>query len=304
MNEILVSIIIPFFNAAVHFRDTLVSIQSQTFQHWECICVDDGSTDSSFHIASTLALSDRRFRIFSRPEHLPKGGNSCRNYGFEQARGQFIQWFDADDLMRPGMLERKAVVLKTDPSLDFVVSKIAEFVRGKIICKDYEMDSDNRVADFLAYKIHFLTPGPMFRRSFLLGRPLFSTQLKRHQEWEFFSRLLIEGCSYRVLNVYCSIRLIHAESINAVHHRKTLLERAYIKLYTVDVLNKNTGGKAVAILYQIFHRYMIWSIFHALVKLRFRRLQFFTRIFVEFSVGTLMNWAKGNSKSYASSRAS
>ncbi|MEJ5961304.1 glycosyltransferase family 2 protein [Pedobacter immunditicola] len=287
MNEILVSIIIPFFNAAAHFRDTLHSIQSQRFQNWECICVDDGSTDSSFHIASTMALSDQRFKIYTRPVQLPKGGNSCRNYGFEQARGQFIQWFDADDLMRPGMIERKAIELKADPALDFVVSKVADLIDGEVICKKYEMDSDNRIVDFLQYKIHFLTPGPMFRRSFLMGRPLFSVLLKRHQEWEFFSRLLIEGCSYRVLPVYCSIRIIHSESINATHQKKTLLERAYVKLYTVDVLNKNTQDKAVAVLYRIYHRYMLWSIFQSLVKFKFKELQFFTRIFVEFSFKSL-----------------
>jgi len=287
MNEILVSIIIPFFNAAAHFRDTLISIQSQTYQNWECICVDDGSMDSSFHIASTMALYDRRFRIFRRPVHLPKGGNSCRNYGFERAKGQFIQWFDADDLMRPGMIEIKATELASDSGLDFVVSKVAELIDGKVICEEYEVDSDNRIVDFLTYKIHFLTPGPMFRRSFLLGRPLFSVLLKRHQEWEFYSRLLIEGCFYRGLPVYSSIRLIHSESIKAVYQRKTLLERAYVKLFTVDVLNKNTNGKAVAILYRVFYRFMLWYALQAMVKLRLRRLQFFTRIFLEFSFKTL-----------------
>lgn len=287
MNGLPVSIIIPFFNAAAHFRDTLISIQSQTFQDWECICVDDGSTDSSFHIAGTFALSDGRFRIFKRPAHLPKGGNTCRNYGFEQARGQFIQWFDADDLMRPGMIEGKAFELKTDPDLDFVVSKVAELIDGQLICKEYASDSDNRVVDFLTYRIYFLTSGPMFRRSFLLGKLLFSIQLKRHQEWEFFSRLLIEGCSYRVLPVYSCIRLIHSASIKAVYQRKTLLERAYIKLYTVDILNRNTEGKAVAILYKVFHRYMVWSILQSFIKLQFRWLHFFTRIFLEFSFKTL-----------------
>ena len=290
MNEILVSIIIPFFNAAAHFRDTLISIQSQTMQDWECICVDDGSTDSSFHIAGTFALSDERFRIFKRPGHLPKGGNTCRNYGFEQSQGQFIQWFDADDLMRPGMIERKTIELRSAPGLDFVVSKVADLIDGQVICKEYESDSANRVMDFLTYRIHFLTPGPMFRRSFLRGRALFSIQLKRHQEWEFFSRLLIEGCSYRVLPVYSSIRLVHPASINAVYQQKPGLERAYIKLYTVDVLNKNTHGKAVAVLYRVFHRYMIWSIFQSLVKFKFRRLLFFSRIFLEFSYKTLKNY--------------
>ena len=166
MNETMVSIIIPVYNAEPHLYDTLTSIRSQTFQNWECICVDDGSTDQSHEIASKLALEDTRFRIYHRPEHLPKGGNSCRNYGFEKSKGEYIQWFDADDLMRPGMIERKAVRLSTNARLDFVVSKVAELANDQLIYVDYQMDSDNRLEDFLSYKIYFLTPGPMFRREF------------------------------------------------------------------------------------------------------------------------------------------
>jgi glycosyltransferase involved in cell wall biosynthesis len=287
MNEKMVSIIIPVFNAATHIHDTLTSIQSQTFQNWECICIDDGSTDQSNDIASGIALADSRFRIYQRPAHLPKGGNSCRNYGFELAEGEYIQWFDADDLMRPGMIERKAVRLSANPALDFVVSKVAELVDDQLIYCEYQMDSSNRLEDFLAYRIYFLTPGPMFRRTFLRGRPLFSTLLKRHQEWEFYSRILIEGCVYQVLDVYCSIRRIHSRSINSVHQQKTKLERAYVKLYTVHILNKNTHGKAVKELYRVFHNYMIWAIFQSLVRFKFKKLAFFIRLFLEFSFKSL-----------------
>ena len=292
MNELMVTIIIPIYNAEPHIRDTLKTVQAQTYRNWECICVDDGSTDNSYEAASEFSIPDPRFRLYRRPSHLPKGGNSCRNYGFELAKGDLIQWFDADDLMRPFMIERKAAILGAYPRLDFAISKVGELEDGQVNYKEYQADSANRVRDFLAYRIHFLTPGPLFRRSFLLGRQLFSIKLKRHQEWEFYSRLLINGCEYRVINKYCSLRKIHPKSINSVYQKKTGLDRSYIKLFTVDELNKNTRDKAVLLLFRIFHRYMIWAIFHSLIQFRLKYLLFLSRLFLEFSIKSFRRYLK------------
>ena len=80
---------------------------------------------------------------------------------------------------------------------------------------------------------------------------------------------------------------MHSNSINAVYQRKAGLDRAYIKLYTVDVLNKNTNDKAVNVLYRIFHRYMIWSVFQSVLQMRLKKMLFFTRMLFEFSVKSI-----------------
>lgn len=288
MNELMVTIIIPVYNAEPHIRNTLKTIQAQTYKNWECICVDDGSTDNSYETVSEFSAPDPRFRLYRRPAHLPKGGNACRNYGFELAKGDLIQWFDADDIMRPFMIERKAAILGAYPHLDFAISKVGEFEDGQVNYKEYRADSVNRIRDFLAYRIHFLTPGPMFRRSFLLGKQLFSTQLKRHQEWEFYSRLVLDGCEYRVINKYCSLRRIHSKSIKAIHLQKTVLHRTYIKLFAIDVLNKNSHNKAVVLLYHVYHRYMLWAILKSLTSFQFTHLPYFIRIFIVFFFKSLL----------------
>ena len=103
----LVSIIIPVFNRASLLPETLDSIVSQTYLNWECIIVDDGSTDSSLNVALGYAKKDNRFKVHSRPWFKKKGANSCRNYGFNLSNGEFIQWFDSDDLMYNSMLSQK-----------------------------------------------------------------------------------------------------------------------------------------------------------------------------------------------------
>ena len=80
---------------------TLDSIINQTFTDWECILVDDRSADESIRVLQEYQKKDARFKAFLRPLSLKKGANSCRNYGFLQATGSYIKWFDSDDLMQP-----------------------------------------------------------------------------------------------------------------------------------------------------------------------------------------------------------
>ena len=86
----LVSILIPNYNKASYLRPTLDSIMAQTYSNWECIIVDDHSTDISWEIIEEYAKTDSRFKIYKRPNHLAKGGNVCRNYAFTNSVGDFV----------------------------------------------------------------------------------------------------------------------------------------------------------------------------------------------------------------------
>ncbi len=110
----LVSIIIPVFNRADLTIETLQSIQNQSYVNFECILVDDGSTDDSFAVISEFIKGDARFQLYTRPENRLKGANSCRNYGFEISKGKFINWFDSDDIMHPDFISSKMAVFVDD----------------------------------------------------------------------------------------------------------------------------------------------------------------------------------------------
>src|SRR5690606_6473581 len=107
-----VSIIIPTYNRCSLLGRTLDSVMSQTFSSWECIVVDDGSTDYTSEIMHFYTTIDGRIKYLVRPNHLSKGANSCRNYGFKMSRGSLIQWFDSDDLMLPLFLEIKVKAIQ------------------------------------------------------------------------------------------------------------------------------------------------------------------------------------------------
>src|SRR5690606_34265329 len=101
MNDPLISIVIPTYNRAQFIAETLTSVKNQTYQNWECVVVDDGSTDNTIEIIQQFTASDDRFKLYSRPTNRPKGANACRNYGFEVSSGLYINWFDSDDIMAP-----------------------------------------------------------------------------------------------------------------------------------------------------------------------------------------------------------
>ena len=102
MNIPAVSVIIAAYNAEKYIRRCLDSIAAQTLSDWECIIVNDGSTDATAVIADGYAAEDGRFRVI----HKPNGGvASARQAGLDEARGEFSIHADPDDWVEPDMLE-------------------------------------------------------------------------------------------------------------------------------------------------------------------------------------------------------
>jgi len=97
-----VSIIVPVYNAERHIGRCLDSIKRQSLKDFECIIVDDGSSDSSSSIVDGFAAEDSRFRVL----HVSNGGVSkARNIGLDHAEGEFIGFVDSDDFIEPDMFE-------------------------------------------------------------------------------------------------------------------------------------------------------------------------------------------------------
>lgn len=102
----LVSIIIPLFNAENFIAETIKSALNQTYKNIELIIVDDGSTDSSFAIASQF--KNHNIKLIQQSN---KGASAARNYGFRLAKGDYIQYLDADDIIHASKIEDQLRVL-------------------------------------------------------------------------------------------------------------------------------------------------------------------------------------------------
>ena len=131
----LISIVIPTFNNADYIGETLNSVINQTYINWECIIVDDGSTDNSELIIQQYCTKDSRFKYFKRPENKIKGPSSSRNFGIEKANADFIIFLDADDLITKECLEDRILFAQQNPNYDFWIFKTKIF-------KDFSNDEN------------------------------------------------------------------------------------------------------------------------------------------------------------------
>lgn len=122
----LISIIIPCYNQAEFLNETLNSVLNQTYANWECIIVNDGSTDDTEEIAQKWQIKDNRF-IYLKKEN--GGVSSCRNYGINRMKGDFIQFLDGDDLIAENKLERSIQILNQN--------------EVEIVCSNYLMFTEN-----------------------------------------------------------------------------------------------------------------------------------------------------------------
>jgi glycosyltransferase involved in cell wall biosynthesis len=208
MKKTLVSIIIPTYNRAHLIAETLDSIIAQTYTNWECIIVDDGSTDNSEAVVKGYIDKDTRFQYHNRPNNKPKGANACRNYGFEISKGDFVNWFDSDDLMKPNFISEKLNAFNSKKeALDVVlceceifrVEKNQKEIIGYVPIK-YNIFLD----DFILKKFHLSPPAGLWTSNYLKktldSELLFDEQLSQSQDYDFYVRIFKNSPNYKVIN--------------------------------------------------------------------------------------------------------
>ena len=122
----LISIIVPIYNVEEYLKDCLDSIQKQTYQNYDCIMINDGSTDSSREIAETY-LVDSRFRLINQDN---QGLSAARNTGFRNLKEEssFVAFVDSDDYIDPLFLEKLAEQISED--VDIIEGTIQSFKEG------------------------------------------------------------------------------------------------------------------------------------------------------------------------------
>lgn len=117
----LVSIITPFFNAEPYFEEAIASVIAQTYDNWELMLVDDGSTDGSTAIAQQYAAQyPGKIYYLEHLGHQNRGKSTSRNLGIDRAKGEYIALLDADDVYLPQKLERQVATLQAQPDAGMV----------------------------------------------------------------------------------------------------------------------------------------------------------------------------------------
>jgi glycosyltransferase involved in cell wall biosynthesis len=232
----LVSIIIPTFNRAHLIGETLDSISAQTYTNWECIIVDDGSTDNTKTLLQSYIHKDSRFHYIERPQNRIKGANVCRNIGFEQSKGYFIQWFDSDDIMLPEFLESKVMALEgTD--FDYLITLTEDFEHPDInislgLNKNYYTFDSYEIThyNYCSQKLNWLTPDLFLKRK-IAEQIKYNEHLPSGQEFNFNCKLTALTENALLKEIILTKRRMHNDSVksNLLKNKKQYtIERGFI----------------------------------------------------------------------------
>ena len=244
MNTPLISIIIPTYNRAHLIGETLDSIRSQTYSNWECIVVDDGSTDTTAEVMREYVKKDSRFQYHQRPENKVKGPNSCRNYGFELSKGEYVKWFDSDDVMLPTLLEKQ--ILSFVDNVEMSVCKLSYFdFEKRISIRENIIYPKNLIEDYLVGNVTFYISGPLWQRIFLeKQKQLFDESLTNLDDWDFNLRMLYQKPNITYNNEVLILYRVHADSLSQEINKLAFTEiqsefearRKHLKLLKINKL--------------------------------------------------------------------
>jgi glycosyltransferase involved in cell wall biosynthesis len=186
MQQPIVSVIVPCYNAEKFVVEAVRSVLSQTLRELEVIVIDDGSTDAS--AARVQEIRDDRLHLIRQPN---SGVSAARNLGIREAEGPLIAFLDADDLFLPENLARKVEALSQRPDWDLVHSAEIRFdsESGRDLERTRGREGDMLI-DLLELRpgvIH--SPSSVVVRKTLLQRAGdFDTQLSTSADWEIWTR--------------------------------------------------------------------------------------------------------------------
>jgi GalNAc5-diNAcBac-PP-undecaprenol beta-1,3-glucosyltransferase len=253
-----VSIIMATYNRANLIGETLDSIQNQNFVNWECLIIDDWSTDNT-QDAIQPYLADVRIIYHKRGEAHAKGCPGARNYGLSRAQGNFVLFFDDDDIAHPDLLKLCIKVL-TSNKLDFCRFKREVFFNSKEINFDYNLLFSSFHVDkkdleaVITNKLPFNSCQVMWRKSCFLNNT-FKEEILYSDDWECYSRLLSGGLNGKSIDKVLLYARKHEDSSTAKFKKgedKIVLSTKLASLEVIDNLKEK--GLITPNLFNFFFR--------------------------------------------------
>jgi glycosyltransferase involved in cell wall biosynthesis len=210
----MISIIVPTFNRGDLISQTIISIINQSYLNWEILIIDDHSTDNTKDVVDGFMNQDNRIYFLLRPHNLPKGANSCRNFGLLKSKGKYIKWMDSDDVLVKDCLSNQVEIMTLNPNAILCLGYSQFFDNNtgeleELWSRNYH--SNNYFSDHIVNKIRWHVGGLLWRRSGLGPEPFYN-ELKNSQEWLMHSVFLLSLDDTQIYNyktIVCHVRRGH-----------------------------------------------------------------------------------------------
>lgn len=206
MDQPLVSVIIPFYNAERYLGEAIESVLAQSYLPSQVILVDDGSIDRGSNIARSLSEANPNVQLLVRPENA--GPAAARNAGLAHADGEFITYLDADDRMTPDRLTLQVQYLLDHPSVDVVIG-----AEQPVIETDAPADVVSR-QQLHALETSFLLISMMLRRSALERVSGFDSSYRVAEDIDWLFRAADAGLTIEKIDSVMTLRRFHAGNLS------------------------------------------------------------------------------------------
>lgn len=212
------SLIVPIYNAEKYLNETLRSIQEQSFEDFEVLCVDDNSEDNSLNIINEYIKNDKRFKLIKTPSHL--GPGFSRNLALKHANGELIACIDADDIALKDFLKLPYQILNKKKDIDAVwikpqiywqeqdlTTKMDNFPKLRDLEEGLLTITPENITNYPAYSWY-----KIFRKS-LLNKTIYWTENKIYEDVEFYYRFYTQHTRVYVIDQILYTYRRHKDSI-------------------------------------------------------------------------------------------
>jgi glycosyltransferase involved in cell wall biosynthesis len=259
MRDDKVSIIIPLFNKEKYLFETISSIINQSYQNYQIIIVDDGSTDNSRLILESLIKSDSRFFYCYQKN---SGVSAARNKGLKLVTGNYIMFLDSDDTISPSHLQQHLNFLKRGYTIsinDYTTFNpdTQESVNDRYL-SPFNLDPERPVLSLIKnWEINLSIPCHcvIFDKN-VLDDIIFDESLSNHEDWLFWIKLFGKKNKINFINQKLSQYRINSSSlsINKVGMTKGYKQALYKIMKYLGSINDNESKDLVCARLKIFEK--------------------------------------------------
>ncbi len=231
--EPLVSVIIPCYNVQNYIDECLQSVYAQTYPNIEIICVDNNSTDQTLNILKRHSENGKVF-VF---QEFKKGASAARNMGLKKAKGKWIQFLDADDILLSNKISNQIRVVNKNEFTDVVVSP---FIRKKINHKEFKVEICEDLRLGLLSSSLGITSSNIFRSSQLKKLNGWKEDLASSQEYDLMFRLIKGRCNFITYNT--ALTIVRDRDIGQISYSnpvKSWNQYITLRLEIIDYIKKN-----------------------------------------------------------------
>lgn len=206
-----ISIIVPAYNQEKFLGECLESVYHQTYENWECLIIDDGSTDGTSQVGKHWENKDQRFQYF----YKKNGGlSSARNFGLSKIKGDFIQFLDSDDILKKEKL-KKSIQLAEENNSQVIITNFQMLQKKEILppfcdISLFEFNYEN----LLIYwdnprKTFNFPPHTLLIKTELLDDLRFDETFRAKEDWLMWLEIFKKNPSVHFLNEYLVLYRMH-----------------------------------------------------------------------------------------------